>query len=87
MDGFKQKLSNTAKRIWEKPSDSMMANLRRMSVVNKKRVAQYTLDGKLVKTFDSLIDAYRATGIWAQNIGRVCRGLSESTHGYKWSYI
>lgn len=87
MDGFKQKLSNTAKRIWKNPSNSMMANLRRMSVMNKKRVAQYTLDGKLVKTFDSLVDAYRATGIWSQNIGRVCRGLSESTHGYKWSYI
>lgn len=87
MDGFRQKLSNTAKRIWENPSNSMLANLRRMSVMNKKRVAQYTLDGKLVKTFDSLADAYRATGIWSQNIGRVCRGLSESTHGYKWSYI
>lgn len=86
-DEFRQKLSNRAKRIWENPSNSMMANLRRMSVMNKKRVAQYTLDGKLVQTFDSLTDAYRSTGIWAQNIGRVCKGLSESTHGYKWSYI
>lgn len=80
-------LSNTAKKNWGKPSKKMLNNLDNMIKNNCKKVAQYSMDGILVKVYNSLAEAYRQTGIFSQNIGRVCMGRAESTHGYKWSYV
>ena len=50
---------------------------------NSKKVYQYTLDGELAKTWDSVADALR-NGYC--NISRCCCGKSKTANGYRWSY-
>lgn len=47
-----------------------------------RKVAMYTLDGKLVKVFDSGGQIEREYGIRSASISRVCRGERPQTHGY-----
>lgn len=54
----------------------------------RKEVIQMTMDGEYIKTFPSVREAERATGIKHEAIAEVCRG--ERTHysagGYRWKY-
>lgn len=50
---------------------------------NSKKVYQYTLDGELAKTWNSVADALR-NGYC--NISRCCCGKSKTANGYRWSY-
>ena len=52
----------------------------------RKKVKQYTLDGKLVAVFNSVIDAERATNIRNGNICRCCNGQRPTAGGFKWNY-
>lgn len=53
-----------------------------------KRVAQYTLDGKLVKIWESLSEIARQTGWSKGNIGQCCLGKTYSQcYGFIWRYI
>lgn len=52
-----------------------------------KKVAQYTLDGKLIKVFDSIRKAEKETGVHSALICSVCKGRRDKTRGYKWEYI
>lgn len=52
-----------------------------------KRVAQYTLDGKLVAEYESLSRCSKATGIKDSRIGDVCHGRRHTAHGYKFKFI
>ena len=58
--------------------DDLLAKLRR------KKVDQLTLEGHLIKTFDSIKDAIDFTG--AQNISDVCRNVRNTSGGFKWRY-
>lgn len=51
-----------------------------------KRVNQYTLDGKYIKTWDSMAQAARALETHAACISACCRGVSRKCSGYKWTY-
>ena len=50
-----------------------------------KEIHQYSLDGKLLNTFESDAAANRATGIQKQNISKVTLGLRKSAGGFYWS--
>ncbi len=50
-----------------------------------KKVYQYTLDGKLVKVWDSTCECGR-NGFSQGHIGACCRGERKTHKGYKWSY-
>lgn len=53
----------------------------------KKRsipVEQLSMDGVLVKTWDSMSDASRGLGLDVSNISNCCKGIIKSTGGYKW---
>ena len=50
------------------------------------QVNQYTLNGIYLKTFISLSDAQKATGIELHNISECCRGKSKTAGGYIWKY-
>lgn len=51
-------------------------------------VAQYEMDGSLVRTYDSIAEASRQTGFNSGNIGSACRGQTYRTvGGYKWEYL
>ena len=44
------------------------------------------MGGNYIKTFPSIAEAYRQTGIYSQNIGRCCKGGLNYAGGYKWRY-
>lgn len=43
-------------------------------------------DGSVIKTFESISDACRYTGIFVQSICRVVKGKGKSAGGYGWKY-
>ena len=52
----------------------------------KRSVYQYSLNGELISTFNSVREAERKTGFTCSNISKACRGLFKTYKGYKWSY-
>lgn len=52
-----------------------------------RKVAMYTLDGKLIKIFDSGGQIEREYGIRSASISRVCRGERPHTHGYVFKFV
>ena len=51
-----------------------------------KAVAQYTLDNKLIATYDGLRIAKEQTGINNLGIARCCEGKQKTSGGYIWKY-
>lgn len=49
-------------------------------------ICQYTIDGRFIKEYPSLADAYRETGIYTTNISRCCKGKLKVAYGYVWKY-
>lgn len=49
-------------------------------------IYQLTLDGKIINTFPSIMEAERKTGIKNANIARACK-RNQTACGYKWRYI
>lgn len=49
-----------------------------------KKIAQYSIDGKLIKIFDSLTKAAEESG--AKSISDVCKGKRQTSGGFKWKY-
>ena len=52
----------------------------------KKQLQQFSLEGELLETYDSVAEASRQTGISKTCISRVCRGERESSRGFIWKY-
>lgn len=52
-----------------------------------KKVYQYTIDGVLIKVWDSVIEASLELKISASAISNNCRGLSKKSNGFLWSYV
>ena len=53
-----------------------------------KKIAQYTLDGEYIQTFDSVLEAGKAVGTGKpSSIARCARGYRNKAYGYKWSYV
>lgn len=50
-------------------------------------VTQFTLGGKNVRTFVSMAEAHRATGIAQSNISKCCNNERNQAGGYKWSFV
>lgn len=53
-------------------------------LTNRKKVCQLTLDGQLIRTFESIADATLSTGV--NNITTVCKGRQNQAGGFKWCY-
>lgn len=47
-------------------------------------VEQYDLNNNLLNTFDSILDASKATGVSRKSITRVCNGEQKSSKGFIW---
>lgn len=52
-----------------------------------KKVFQYTLDDKLVATYNGSREAARKVGINQQNISACCLGKTKKAKGYQWLYL
>jgi len=50
-------------------------------------VGQYTLEGKLIKTWTSITEASKSTRIADSTISTVCKGKGKTTGGFIWKYI
>jgi hypothetical protein len=55
-----------------------------ISVINSKKVLQYSTEGILLKEYNSVTDAVKDTGI--KHISAVCRGERATAGGYIWKY-
>lgn len=54
--------------------------------VHNRKVNQYTLDGKYICTYDSIVDASKRTGVNKSNIGACAQGKYKQAGGYIWRY-
>ncbi len=50
------------------------------------KVNQYTTDGTLVRSWDSMKQIQEELGYRYQEISRACRGCRRTSHGYEWRY-
>ena len=86
-DETKNKLSCIARQ--RPPMSEITRKKLSMSQLNNekksKKVFQYTLDGKLVKVWESTMDCDR-NGYCSPKVSSCCRGLRKTHKGYKWSY-
>ena len=51
-----------------------------------KRIAQYDMDGNLIKIWSSVSDVCRELKLQSSNIAKVCRGQRNHAGGFKWQY-
>lgn len=57
-----------------------------LSKPHPKSVEQYSLDGKYIQTFPSIIKASAKTGANDRHISCVCKGKRKTTGGFIWKY-
>lgn len=87
--------------IDENPSNNSLSNLNllspkgntnwgtcieRRSKSKQKRIMQLTIDGKVVKIYNSLKEAAEENNIPKGNISSCCTGKRNSSGGFKWRY-
>ena len=51
-----------------------------------EKVLQYTKNGKLIRTFASVVEAHKATGIKNSAIIACCKGKQKTAFGYIWKF-
>lgn len=52
-----------------------------------KKVSQYSMDGKLLKTYPTMMDASRSCGVKSNSlIVRCCKNVRKSAYGFIWQY-
>jgi hypothetical protein len=54
---------------------------------NGKKVSQYNKDSTLIKTYNSIVDASKATGANISGISKCCRNQQLTAGGYIWKYF
>lgn len=67
-----------------KGKDNFFYGKRGKDNVRSRKVNQYSMDGKFIKQFDSIIAAKEETG--ANNIGACCKGIYKYSGNYIWRY-
>ncbi len=72
---FALKSKQELKRIHQKGGQS-----------RKKKVIQFTLNGKIIERYDSIAEASNMTGIADSNIIQVLKKRTKQAGGYKWEY-
>ena len=72
------------------PMSKEVAYSQKFSKSQPKRTAQYSLDGKLIRIWDSTAQIRRELGLNDKYIQNVCRGHDSNTgnaYGYHWEYV
>lgn len=54
--------------------------------IRKKKVIQYDFDGELVKVFDSISEASKATEVNKSSIAKCCRGERKKAGNFIWKF-
>lgn len=71
--------------VWRYEGDAFTPIIREHWGRPWKKVAQYSIDGKYIKTYESIGAAKRETG--ARHIRRVLSGINETSGGYIWREV
>lgn len=73
----------------ERKSHAILQQSKNPKSYNKKKIGQYSLDGELLNTYNSIADANEALGKdrKSSNIVSVCKKRRKSAYGYKWEYL
>lgn len=61
--------------------------IERMRRSKMKKVAQYTLEGRLVKIWDSITSVQKEMGWSLYAISLACTGVTKSSKGFLWKYL
>lgn len=82
---FYEKLPKETK---EKMRRIFIENIKNNRYDNRKKVNQYSLDGKFIKTWDSIVIAGKTLfgNPKGDTISNCCRGVSKSGSGFMWRY-
>lgn len=83
----KKKISEAGKG--RKPSQKCIELARERFKGNRfraKRIIQYDLDGKYIRTWECAMDVEKKMGINHGNIGKCCNNNAKSAGGYQWKY-
>ena len=59
----------------------------RMATAKSRPIAQYTLNGKLLKVWPSAKEVGRQTGFSRGNICKAAKGNYKTAYGYIWKYV
>lgn len=59
----------------------------RLQYAKRVPVAQYSIEGSLLKVWDSMTVAARYYGITKHGISKVCRGKTRTAAGFRWKYV
>ena len=62
-------------------------HIRMAKAKHSLKLVQLTLDGTIIKEWNSVKQASKSLGIQENNVYAVCIGKRKSTGGYKWKYI
>ena len=94
--------NNVENLRWVTHKENMNNTITKMRMVNEsakyisqegadnpfsRKVGMYTLEGELIKVFDSGGQIEREYGIRSASISRVCRGERPQTHGYVFKFL
>lgn len=72
------------------PMTHQFAYSQKYCATQAKRTAQYTLDGELIRIWDSTGQIERETGLKSKHIQSVCQGYKSKTgnaYGFHWEYV
>lgn len=61
-------------------------NLLRSAQKRRKPVLQFEKGGEYIAEFSSTIEAEKETGVWHNNISKVCKGKAKTAGGFIWRY-
>lgn len=64
-----------------------LQQLKHSSPTIRGTIHQYTLDGQLLNTFNTIIEASKATGFNRNDISNCINGKTKTCHGFKWKRI
>lgn len=64
-----------------------ISNAQKNDPKRSKQVAQYSIDGNLVKVWQSLIEINRQLGYSHGNIGQCCNGKRKTAYSFLWKYL
>lgn len=74
---------NKGKKVSKEHVDKLVAA---STEYNKKKICQYTLEGRFIKIWDSIKEASEALNILGANIGCAARGISEYSGNFLWRF-
>ena len=85
-DKFNNKLSNL-EWVTSKENNNHGMHNTRVAKALSKTIGQYTLDGKLVKIWQSTMEVERETNFGHSTISTAARCNRKTAYGYRWRYI